>query len=178
MIDYDFITRLEGNSLVGYVPEPDGGEIESGVTIGSGFDVGQRTQKDLQGLPTDIRWKLAPYCNLTGQDAIDFLQEYPLILSERQCRELNKFSHYASERSLIHRWNYYSKIPWVKLTDRQQTVVASVAYQYGDLPSRTPNFWWQVTTGDWDAAIDNLRNFGDNFNTRRNKEADYLIGEI
>ncbi|MCZ6804491.1 MAG: pesticin C-terminus-like muramidase [Proteobacteria bacterium] len=56
----------------------------------------------------------------------------------------------------------------------RQTVVASVAFQYGDLESRTPNYWQQVTTGDWPAALYNLRNFGDRYPTRRNKEADLL----
>ncbi len=53
------------------------------------------------------------------------------------------------------------------------TVIASVAFQYGDLESRTPNFWKQVISGDWEAAEANLRNFGDNYGTRRVKEADY-----
>jgi hypothetical protein len=55
-----------------------------------------------------------------------------------------------------------------------QTVVASVAFQYGDLSLRTPNFWQQVTTENWQAALANLQDFGDKYPTRRNKEADLL----
>jgi GH24 family phage-related lysozyme (muramidase) len=57
-------------------------------------------------------------------------------------------------------------------------VVASVAFQYGDLSRRTPNFWRQVTSGDWDAALNNLRHFGDKYPTRRNKEADLLAKDL
>ena len=62
------------------------------------------------------------------------------------------------------------------LSDECQTVVASVAFQYGRLEVATPNFWRQVTTGYWLAALENLRDFGDRYPTRRNKEADLLQG--
>ncbi len=45
-------------------------------------------------------------------------------------------------------------------------VIASVAYQYGSL-SRTNR--------DWQGALENLRDFGDVYDTRRNKEADLLL---
>ena len=55
------------------------------------------------------------------------------------------------------------------------TTVASVAFQYGNLETETPNFWRQVTSGDWNAAEKNLRDFQDDYGTRRNLEADYLV---
>ena len=64
------------------------------------------------------------------------------------------------------------------LTKAQQTVLASVAFQYGsNLKSKTKNFWKQVTSGDWDSAIKNLENFGDKYSSRRNREADLLKEE-
>ena len=58
-------------------------------------------------------------------------------------------------------------------------MIASVSFQYGvALNRRTPNFWWQITNGDWDGALANLRNFGDRYDTRRNKEADLLAPTI
>jgi len=53
-------------------------------------------------------------------------------------------------------------------------VITSVAFQYGNLATETPNFWRQVTSGDWDGAVGNLRNFGDAYGSRRNREADYF----
>lgn len=178
MIDYEFIGELEGNSLVGYVPEPDGGAIESGVTIASGFDLGQRHGYELIGLPDHLVDLLSPYCNMTGYDAINFLQLNPLEITQEEADRINEFAHSESEHYLVQDWEDWSMINWDDLTDRQQTVVASVAFQYGDLPTRTPNFWRQVTSGQWDDAVTNLRDFGDNYPTRRNKEADYLCNII
>jgi type VI secretion system secreted protein VgrG len=39
MIDFSFIGQLEGNKTEGYVPDPE--NSNSGVTIASGFDIGQ-----------------------------------------------------------------------------------------------------------------------------------------
>lgn len=175
MIDYKFIAELEGTSNIGYVPEPDGGEIESGVTVASGFDIGQRNEYDLIGLPDHIVSLLSPYCGLTGYNAIQKLNELPLIVTDDQLLIINEFAYSEAEDKLIKLWQEWSDTDWNDLTSVQQTVVASVAFQYGYLPTRTPNFWRQVTTGKWREALENLRDFGDNFPTRRNKEADYLM---
>ncbi|WP_367180818.1 pesticin C-terminus-like muramidase [uncultured Shewanella sp.] len=34
-------------------------------------------------------------------------------------------------------------------------MIASVAFQYGNLSIRTPHFWRQVPKGDWFAALEN-----------------------
>ncbi|WP_422380450.1 pesticin C-terminus-like muramidase [Marinicellulosiphila megalodicopiae] len=52
--------------------------------------------------------------------------------------------------------------------------MASVAFQYGTLSAKTPNFWKQVTALDWTSAIKNLENFGDAYSGRRKIEAKYL----
>ena len=39
---------------------------------------------------------------------------------------------------------------------------------------RVPRFWSYITSNNWNSAIAELRNFGDAFATRRNKEADLL----
>ena len=65
------------------------------------------------------------------------------------------------------------KLEFGQLTDAQKTVITSVLFQYGS-PRRTPNFWRKVTNQDWAGAEAELRNFGDKYPTRRNKEADLL----
>lgn len=67
-------------------------------------------------------------------------------------------------------------VPFEKLPDECQTVVASVAHQYGNLSTRTPHFWHQCTTGDWHDAYNNLMHFGDHYTDRRHKEA-HLLGK-
>ncbi|MEC9061538.1 MAG: pesticin C-terminus-like muramidase [Pseudomonadota bacterium] len=174
MIDYAFIQKLEGNSNKGYVPDLE--HSNSGVTIASGFDLGARRLSDLIGLPKPIIDKFTPYLGIKGADAQAKLESCPLILSDEECAKVNKFAHQEAEERLLDMWD--GETPFNDLSDRKQTVVASVSFQYGHLPSRTPNFWQQVTSGEWDAAIKNLRNFGDRYPTRRNKEADYLEGKV
>jgi hypothetical protein len=56
--------------------------------------------------------------------------------------------------------------------------MADVAFQYGNLASRTPNFWQQVTTGQWQDAHGNLMDFQDDHKSRREEEARLLASDI
>lgn len=59
-----------------------------------------------------------------------------------------------------------------------QTVIASVAFQYGtNLDARAPKFWKAATTQDWKECIKILNNYGDAYPTRRKKEA-ALLGDL
>ena len=176
MIDYKFIAELEGSRRVGYVPDAE--NSNSGVTIACGFDIGCRSLIDLKLLfNDDIVAKLAPYCGYTGRDAVEFLSENPLEITKGDEIKINMTVHKFMSRNLAKAWFYADAYDnFHDLSDECQTVVASVAFQYGRLEVATPNFWRQVTTGDWGAALENLRNFGDRYPTRRNKEADLLQG--
>lgn len=66
-IDYAFISDLEGGrQLVGYVPAVD--VSRSGITIATGFDLGQRNESDLRrlGFAPSLVAQLRPYLGLTG----------------------------------------------------------------------------------------------------------------
>lgn len=179
MIDFSFISKLEGFETSGYAPKPDGGAIESGVTVASGFDLGQRSVEEIDdNFDCELADKLAPYCGVTGHDAVNLIRERPLELSVDECNTINEYAHKQAVERLLAAWDNDSDIEFNSLSDECQTVVASVAFQYGDLASRTPNFWRQVTTGDWFAALSNLRKFGDAYKTRRNKEADLLESRL
>lgn len=172
MIIWSFIAELEGCSLTGYVPHPTGSI--SGVTIASGFDVGQRCVDELDdAFNCGLADKLSRYAGATGVEAVQLLARYPLQITEQECERINEFAHRQALGRLLSIWPR-SSMPFTCLSDECQTVVASVAFQYGDLPTRTPNFWRQVTTGDWPGALRNLRDFKDAYPTRRNKEADLL----
>ncbi|WVH05484.1 hypothetical protein KKJFFJLC_00030 [Vibrio phage vB_VpaS_PGB] len=173
-IDFAFICKLEGFETVGYVPDPDGSN--SGVTIASGFDLGQRSKHELiEMLPSYLAEKLIPYIGKTKYLAVDYLKAHPLSIKAKEAIIINEASHKQSVDRLVNEWDRSG--PYCKfseLSKEKATVIASVAFQYGNLSRRTPNFWRQVTSGDWDAALNNLRHFGDKYPTRRNKEADYL----
>ena len=63
----------------------------------------------------------------------------------------------------------------------EQTVLVSVGFQHGTSFTRKDgsdmNFIKQAASGDWDAVLANLKDFGDAFPTRRNKEAKLLEDE-
>lgn len=175
-IDFEFIEKLEGFELKGYVPDPK--NSQSGVTIASGFDIGARTSAELDKLfKPEIANKLKPYVGLKKESALNALKLKPLTVTKEQAREINAVAHKQSIDRLVKSFNAVSKIHFEQLTKRQATVIASVSFQYGDLSKKTPNFWKQVTSHDWVAVVKNLRNFGDRYKSRRNKEADFLEGK-
>ena len=178
MIDFSFIARLEGSSRKGYVPDPK--TSQSGVTIAGGFDIGQRSNAEIaQAFNPSLANKLSPYCGKKRIVALTFLQCHPLEISAEEELIINQYSHAQAEQRLRQQWqNSQAKVDFDDLSAECQTVVASVAFQYGNLATRTPYFWQQVTAGDWQGAVINLRYFGDRYPTRRNLEADYLEGAM
>ena len=172
--DFSFIQNLEGTKNQGYVPTQDGKVLgKSGVTIASGFDLGQRRNADLIGLPGDLIKKLQPYLGVKGEDALK-LNAKDLNLSDDEVATINKFAKNDSLKNLNNLFRNETGESFYSIPKEAQTVVASVAFQYGDLSKKTPKFWKAVTNGKWNDAIAELENFGDKYNTRRNKEADLL----
>ncbi|WP_391091640.1 pesticin C-terminus-like muramidase [Vibrio sp. NH-UV-68] len=79
-------------------------------------------------------------------------------------------------RRIVDLYNQRSKSNKFECLPKQaKTVIASASYQYGYLPSETKNFWKQDQ--DWISMYQNLMDFGDEYKTRREKEA-LLIKEI
>ena len=176
-IDWNFIGGLEGGQrLTGYVPDPTGSM--SGVTIATGVDLGQRSADDINALniPDALKVKLVPYAGLKGQDAANYLAQNPLTITQDEANALDQ----AVQTPLVNqlRSNFDAatgSCSFDGLPDQAQTVITSVATQYGPaLSQATPRFWSKVTAKDWPAAVQELRNFGDSYPTRRNKEADLL----
>jgi hypothetical protein len=175
-IDTGFIGSQEGFRLDAYVPDP--GYSRSGVTVGMGVDIGQRSVADIQALdiPEALKQKLMPYAGLIGQDAVNFLANYPLYLTEDEA--------YALDQAVAQ--DIFGKVAalydadatggsFLELPPEARTVIADVAYQYGpNLEQRLPDFWGDVTHGRWDEATQTLRDFDDRYPARRNAEADLL----
>jgi GH24 family phage-related lysozyme (muramidase) len=176
-IDMDFLGAREGFKLDAYVPEnKDGTVIEnSGVTIGTGVDLGSKNAAYFEGLDPNIEGLLSPYYGKKKKAAQDALVEFGgFTLTEKQAKELDAFVKAKELNALKDRWNKTSDTDWDDLTTEQATTVASVAYQYGNLATETPKFWKQVTSGDWQKAYENLMNFGDKYGPRREVEAELL----
>lgn len=178
MIDYKFIISKEGGILTdGYVPNNDGVVIgQSGVTVGCGVDLGNFDVSHLDLAP-DLISKMEPYLGIKGQPALAMIKACPLKLEEDEARHLSYEALSYHAQMLKNAWRRDSDIAWGNLTKRQKTVLLSVSYQYGNLPSRTPKFWRFSTQGQWDNVIQELWNFGDDFANRRHSEAQYLLND-
>ncbi len=169
-IDTNFISRQEGFRLDGYVPDPV--FSRSGVTVGTGVDIGQLSVADIEalGIPQELKQKLKPYAGLIRQDAVYFLNNHPLHLTEDEASILDEVITQKTIDELTHRYNAaaFGK-SFSELPPEARTVIADIAYQYGsNLAQRMPNFWSDVTEGRWNIVVQKLRNFGDRYPTRRN----------
>lgn len=174
-IDVAFIQSLEGFELVGYVPHVTGSN--SGITIAGGVDLGQMDERMLTALeiPERMKNKLRPYLGKTRMKAKVFLDTFPLKLSERDAKALDTAVKDYLFKNIINVFNSRSGFKFHTLPEAMQTVYMSVAWQYGPvLWRRTPKFWLAVQRQEWETVEAELRDFGDDYPTRRNKEADYL----
>lgn len=170
MIDHLFLRSLEGFTTNGVVPNPKGSQ--SGVTIGMGVDLGHTNLIRL-ALPEELYNKLKPYEGLKRWEAVSFLKKHPLELTEEEAMLVTQKSLLRHLTFIKNTWNSQAAVNWSSLPDVFQTVVFSVLYQYGSY-QRVPKFWSAAVAIDVKGMIKELRNFGDAYPTRRNKEADYL----
>lgn len=178
-IDWKFIQTLEGFELEGYVPKETNertNKVVSGVTVGSGFDLGQHSLAEIKELNFNKRLhdKLVPYVALRGLKAKNKLKEQPLKLTLKQATELDKKVKGSKVEQAAELFNKHSNLDFYDLPRPVQTIIMSVSFQYGALNKRTPNFWRVITNGDWTKAVWHLEHFGDSFKTRRRKEAALL----
>lgn len=177
-IDYKFLSDLEGGSkTTGYVPAA--GVSKSGVTIATGFDLGQRNESDLKSLKLDATLiaKLKPYLGLKSTDAQTLLKKTPLSITVVQAQAIDKAVKSAHITKLKTKYDTVpgNKKKFFDLPSEAQTVIASVSFQYGvGLDIRAPKFWKVVTAQNWQEAIKILKAFGDAYPTRRKKEAALL----
>jgi len=180
-IDWTFIGKLEGAGIArGYVPNPD--TSNSGVTVATGFDLGQRSRAQIEsmGLPDDLTAKLEPYLGLKGRTALGFLNAHPLVLTADEVAAIDQAvrADFSTRLADIYDSALGEDGNLAKFDDLPgpaQTVIGSVAYQYGlDLRHRTPHFWSLVLAQNWSDVVTELRNFGDAYARRRRQEADLL----
>ena len=180
-IDWAFLENVEGNTATAYIPKQDGKILgQSGVTIGTGIDLGQQSAAKFKKIgidPATIEL-LEPYFGKKKEKAEEALAEAGLTMSSDMLSNLNMKirSSYLADTKKWYNKNNTSDNDWSDLTDAQQTVITSVNFQYGVGLEATPNFKKQVLSNDWKAAIGNLRDFGDDYESRRHKELQKLVG--
>ena len=181
-VNWDFIRQLEGWESKGYVPRDrdKDDKVPSGVTIAAGFDIGQQSPYSITkfGFSKPLLDKVKPYAGLTGDKAREALRTTPLKLTKEELTELDTKVKEVYYKSVQKQYDAHSDFTFMFLDTPKQTVICSVAFQYGDLKRRCPRFFDRVTKGMWQTAVAELRDFGDGYKSRRLKEADYLESSL
>ncbi len=181
-----------GQHLDAYIPRDDSGKVagRSGVTIATGFDIGQFSISDIRtklGLSLTLQEKYKRFCNKQKQRAIDELEgSGGLSVLKHEADEtdlkVQKFHLVAAMAA----WDDEPKpaMKFTELTPAQQTVILSRTYHQGPgMPfSRVAqDFYWAGQKGDWAAAERALRNYAvtaDWYKLRVKQEADYLAADL
>ena len=114
----------------------------SGVTIGSGFDLGQTSVEEMRslGFPESLVEKCAPYVGKRRLDADDLLRKRPLVLSDGEIDLVNQTVMMDKAQKSIQDWD--SRIALLRKTmpnapffhemnSTQQTLVFSRYYHQG-----------------------------------------------
>ncbi|MCL1812239.1 MAG: pesticin C-terminus-like muramidase [Treponema sp.] len=199
MIHKDYICavleRFEGKGIeTGYVPCKGGnyrgiGNWEnkvvygaSGVTIGTGVDLGQQTQSGLlaMGVPQALLAKLVPYLGLKREAALKKLFELPLKLTPAEVNILDaavKTKYINTAAALF--GGTFGNAP-----KQVQAVAVSIHYQFGTpFRAESPSLglaWKALQTGDYKKAAGFLRELDGwsmnhrQYMVRRRAEADIL----
>ena len=185
-IDHNYIRatleRFEGKGITrGYVPCKGGVPLGvSGVTIGTGCDLGQQTAAALldMGVPHSVVIKLLPYIGLKKQAAVDAIKCQALTLTAKEVKTLddavigqyvkNIAAHYDKS-------NPYQ--PFAAIPRQAQAVIVSILYQRGlGFSGKAPVLWRAMLAGDWKTAATWLCDpaNGGGYHSRRKAEGELL----
>ncbi len=197
-VNFDKLADFEGGqSLVGYIPGHKAGSKDdadqvagrSGVTIATGFDIGQWTTTDLNDklkLPEALRQKYKRFCSKIKKSAIDELETKGLTITKGEADQTDMRVQRFHLVAAIAVWDAdpkpYKK--FVELSMAQQTVILSRTYHQGTgMPetSVAQKFYDAAQKGDWVAAERALRNYAVKpnwYKVRVRQEADYLATEM
>ncbi|MEI7173648.1 pesticin C-terminus-like muramidase [Pectobacterium carotovorum] len=175
-ININFLLESEGFKTKGYVPKNKEGKSDenSGVTIGGGVDLGQRDKNELlrDGVPQDLVDILSPYTRIKGNVAAEKLRKSPLSLSENDADFLTSIYTQKAIRDVGKRFDAESVgLKFNELPTNTRTAIVDLEFQYGNLKVKTPKSWGYITRNEWDLFLKELNDFGDDYKTRRQREA-------
>lgn len=136
------------------------GEIlgQSGVTIATGVDLGQQTERGFAGLPETLTAKLRPYFGLKREAARTALMRQPLELREAEAGEIDALIHkrYIGETAALFGFAFEG------IPKQAQAVAVSLHYQFGT-PARKESpalagAWEALRNGEYGTAAGLLEN--------------------
>lgn len=189
-INFDFIKQNEGKAITkAYIPENKDGSIlgQSGVTIASGFDLGQQDITSISELSKDLQDKLIPYLGAKKDKAASKLKETGgLQLTDKEVNEIDMMAKQKYSNKVKESYSKLTGKSFDELPSNLQTVIADIQFQYGTNYNRTPKFAGIIqeiaenpsNVESYMKLENELRNFGDSYSTRRGKGADLIKDQI
>lgn len=198
-IDYDFLRKdsIEGFRDKPYVPtcsaksvknpdnkacyeKPEGSAIgKSGVTIGSGFDLGQHNVYDLKrmGIPDALINKLKPYLEQKKDKAIKLLNDKQKIknpLTADEVKQIDTAVKAAKAKQMVSKFESQTGKDFSTVPGAAQTAVFSLYYQYGmgaaDGSGTLGKIWSSFKDEDYSKVADYMEGM-DKYQQRRKEEA-------
>lgn len=151
----------------------------SGVTVGTGLDLGQQAETDLRrmGVSDALIARFRPYLGLREMDAVLALQSAPLTLSDAECDALDTAVHADYIARAAARYNADAEGPFADCPPEAQAVIVSLFYQLGSPTCRYPKTWRLLCSGDWSGAAHELQTGFTRYANRRADEG-RLIGGL
>ena len=167
----NFLREVEGYEKDYYIPTKDGRILgNSGITIGIGIDLGQQSEQRLKalGVEDSVIHKLKPAFGVRGEKAI-YVKKDLLPLSPEEVLYLS-LAIIGDELNVL---KVYLEDAYCKLIPEAIIVAMSLFHQFGYKLFKYKTYK-QLLQQDYKGLLANLRDFGCNYPTRRNKEADLL----
>lgn len=150
------VSQFEGGQrLKAYAPPAKG----SGVTVGTGIDLGRRSKAELKelDLPESLIEKVAPYLGKKDSEATSYLKKNPLNLSQEEADALDTAIGENIFNKVSAKYTDATGQDLSSLPEEARTVIESVAYNFGpNLDTKLPSFWKHVVNNDWEGMHDFL----------------------
>ena len=154
----------------------------SGVTIGTGVDLGQTSAAELDGMGVSSATinSLRPYLGQSGPAAVEVLHRLPLTVSQAVAEELDAALHTHHIGIAQARYDKdagagaFAALPW-----QAQAAITSIIYQRGPGSIRKfTNTWADFVGRNWPGAARRLMNgdLWERYQSRRAAEGRLLLG--
>lgn len=176
--------NLVGGGTANYYGGPNPERYEpmgiSGVTVGTGVDLGQTDADTLRGMgiADGVIVRLRPYLGLRQEAAVLALHAAPLTLAAGDADGLDAAMLRHHVHKIAGRYDRdagvgaFARLPW-----QAQAVIVSIQYQRGvNSPGRYPNTWAALVRRDWADAARRLctGHFWTGYRQRRALEGELL----
>ena len=176
--------NLVGGGTANYYGGPNPERYEpmgiSGVTVGTGVDLGQTDADTLRGMAIadGVIVRLRPYLGLRQEAAVLALHAAPLTLAAGDADGLDAAMLRHHVHKIAGRYDRdagvgaFARLPW-----QAQAVIVSIQYQRGvNSPSKYPNTWAALVRRDWADAARRLctGHFWTGYRQRRALEGELL----